>query len=85
MTTKTTTPASPPKVNGYPVLASFATPGDRITRPGHVILVDRGPESPHRYVTAWIGEGDSSWCWGHYISERDQAEADFRSRCARGF
>lgn len=74
--------AAPQKLNHYPVISSFATPGDRATRAGFVVLVDK---QDGEFVTAWAGDGDSSWCWGHYFEDRAEAEADFRARCARGY
>ena len=67
-------------------IESFSTPGGHATRPGAVILVDRGAKGvAHRYVTAWRGTGDDSWCWGHYFNDLDEARADFTSRCKRGY
>lgn len=72
---------APTTMNGHPVIASFATPAASCTRPGYVLLVQK----PDEFVTAWAGEGDNQWCWGHYIRDRAKAEADYRQRCARGY
>lgn len=79
MTNPTTTPKT---VHGYPILAASATPGGNGTRPGHVILVrnDQG-----EFVTGWLGEGDSNWTWGHYFTERGEAQADYEARVRRGY
>lgn len=78
---------APETVNGYPVIAQMATPAAPATRAGRVILVDRGGEF-QRYVTAWQGrngdEWDDGWHIGHYISDLDDAKADFLARCKRG-
>ncbi len=78
---------APTKLNGLPVLAAFATNGDHATRPGFVVLVERAHDvvGDSEFITAWAGAGDRSWCWGHYFADKAKAEADFASRCARGF
>jgi len=72
-------------VNGYRVIMTSRTPGDEFTRPGRVILVDRGEGRPQRYVTAWQGDGDEGWNTGHYIDTIEAAVADFTKRAARKF
>ena len=70
------------------------TPADSATRAGHVILVDRSDDETvainpaagqQRYVTSWLGEGDSSWRRGHYFSDRLDAIDDFVFRARRGY
>lgn len=78
------TKAARTHVNGYPILESTATEADHATRPGHVILVQRDQEH-QPFVTAWLGEGDTGWTWGHYFQDRADAEGDYRSRCKRGY
>ncbi len=74
----------PDTVNGYPIIVSSRTPGDHATRPGRVILVHReGVAQP--YVTAWLGDGDSSWCWGHYFDDDKTAHEDFVRRVAHDY
>jgi|LGOV01.1.fsa_nt_gb hypothetical protein len=68
----------------YTVLKSHATPAASMTRAGAVILVDRDT-SFQPYVTAWRGDGDNSWCWGHYFNDLDEATADYDARCIRGY
>ena len=75
---------SPKTANGHSIIASSVTPGDPATRVGRVILVDRGGDND-RYVTAWIADGDASWCWGHYFYDLIEARADFVARMARGY
>ncbi len=80
-------PGPPPTtLNGLPVLAAFATNGDHATRPGFVVLVEREHDAGDaEFITAWAGDGDNSWCWGHYYADKAKAEAYFASRCARGY
>jgi len=60
------------------------TPADSATRAGHVILVKR--DCSHQpFVTSWLGEGDSSWCWGHYFDDWLDAIEDFVFRARRGY
>ena len=71
-------------INGYPILSEFPTPGGRGTRAGRVILIQRG--TVHQpYVTAWAGNGDDEWAWGHYYDSREEAAADYLKRCERGY
>lgn len=71
----------PKTVNGYPVIRSHLIPAKGITREGHIILVDRGPEEHGpRYVTAWLGTGDTSWWKGDYINNEKEANASFDKR-----
>lgn len=79
---------APATVNGYPVVVAQPSPRGLITRPGFVILVDRGPENHtdhDRWVTAWIGEGDTYWAWGHYFGSEVDARHDYADRCKRGY
>ena len=69
---------------GYTILHQHKTPKAAGTLPGRVIMVDRGPGF-QRYVTAWIADGESSWCWGHYFDDRESAAKDFQQRKNRGF
>ena len=72
---------APTHLNGYPVVQATRT-----ARGGHVILVDRGPDSPHRWVTAFLPMGmTTSWHWGHYLIDEADARADYAERCRRGF
>ncbi len=66
------------------IIASMATPAAPATRPGRVILVNRGGDF-EPFVTGWLGDGDSSWCWGHYFQNEAEAREDFAARCKRGF
>lgn len=70
--------------NGAELLASFATPAARATRPGAVILART---TAGELVTAWLGEGDSSWSWGHYFAPDalTEARADYALRTSRGY
>lgn len=68
----------------YDIIEKHSTPGDHATRAGHVILVDRKTDY-QPYVTAWQGDGDRDWCWGHYFSDLKDAQADYQSRCKRGY
>jgi hypothetical protein len=77
---ETPTHEAPTRVNGYPVVKAVESP-----RGGYVILVDRG-EQYHRWVTAFMPRGMvGEWCWGNYLRDRGDAEADFNDRCKRGF
>lgn len=75
---------APRTVNGCAILKARYTPPASMTRPGHVVLVQRDT-SLHPYVTAWLGEGDSGWWQGHYFDDRMTAELDFDRRTARGY
>lgn len=78
-------------INGYPIIATFDTPAARGTRPGRVIMVDRGEGAHNRFVTAWQGTNeertrfDGSWTWGHYFDSEKEAAADFVARSKRGY
>lgn len=71
--------------HGYSILAMYSTPRAPCTCAGRVVLADRGPESPHRYVTWWENTELGGYSMGHYIEDRAAAEADFAERCRRGF
>lgn len=49
-----------------------------------IVLRDMGENRPHRYVThqhnIMFGDGDGFY-WGHYFSDRAEAEKDFFARC----
>lgn len=66
------------------IVKRHPTPADRGTRPGAVILVNRGG-CYEPFVTAWLGDGDSSWCWGHYFHSLEDALEDYAKRTKRGF
>lgn len=66
------------------IIAQHRTPADYATRPGRVVLVKREHDL-HPYVTGWLGDGDSQWCWGHYFGNAEEAAEDFRRRARRGF
>lgn len=72
-------------IRGFAIVAEFRLPPQPATRPGRIILVDRGPEEPERWVTALHCDGDRAWLWGHYFSERAEADADFKARGKRGY
>ena len=69
----------PNNVQGYRLMASKPTPAGFATRAGYVVMVDRETER-HRYVTAWIGTGDNSWCQGHYFDDYSEALTDWEGR-----
>jgi hypothetical protein len=71
------------KINGCRVVAQFSTPGGRMTRPGRLVLVDRGYGLTDRWVSAWIGDGDSEWSHGHYFGDWLDARAHFLDACSR--
>ena len=74
---------APTTMNGYPIRATYATPAARGTRSGYVILFER--EDRGDFGTTWTGEGDTSWCWGHYDMTEEKARKDFAYRSARGY
>lgn len=78
---------APTQLNGYPVVQAHPTNGHGMNRAGFVILVDRGADHEHdlRWVTAWVGQGDTFWSWGHYLGHEAEARSDFAHRCARGY
>ena len=71
-------------INSYPIRRAYPIPGGAGTRDGRVILVDTGRDIG-RYVTAWLGDGDSQWCQGHYIHDFAEALADYYARVVRGY
>lgn len=46
-------------INGFPIIATWATPQHGAERAGRIIVVDRGAEYKERYVVAW-----QAWCSG---------------------
>ena len=78
---------APTILHGYPVVQAHPTTGKGMTRGGFVVLIDRGvgngPEP--RWITAWVGQGDSSWSWAHYLAHEADARSDFAHRCGRGY
>lgn len=69
------------KLHGYPVIRSATMQQRPGTRPGRVVLVDRGTESP-RYVVARHYGTDSEWCNGDYIDDKKAAVEAFNTRAA---
>ena len=78
---------APTHLNGYPVVKAHPTAGHGMTRAGFVVLVDRLVAHPHdqRWVTAWVGQGDRSWAFGHYLDHEADARSDYAHRCGRGY
>lgn len=66
------------------ILAEHKTPGDHATRAGAVQLINRGGTC-EPFVTCWRGDGDDSWCWGHYFQNESHARADYQRRVKRGY
>tara|TARA_X000001036_G_C20018891_1_gene537800 strand:- start:127 stop:339 length:213 start_codon:yes stop_codon:yes gene_type:complete len=68
------------------IVASSLIPAEEGTRDGYIILVDLHPVDPTqaRFVTGWIGVGDTSWACGHYFDSRIEANKDFSARVERG-
>lgn len=75
----------PDLANGFPIIASSPTPRDHATRAGRVILVERIHNPYDPWVTAWLGDGDTSWCWGHYFADPEDAKQDYAERVKRGY
>ena len=67
----------------YKILRSHTTIADAYTRPGRYVLVERG-DTYEPFVTAWLGDGDTQWCWGHYFDVIEDANRDFVQRTMRG-
>ncbi len=63
----------------YEILKRKETAGDEGTKSGAWILVKRDHDV-HPFVTAWKGDVDTSWCWGNYFADIDEATKDFQSR-----
>ncbi len=86
---------TPETIHGYTVIAVKHTPRAGATRPGRVVLVDKGDatsDSRSRWITAWQGRElrpdagwDHEWTWGHYFGDKALAEADFHMRAVRGY
>jgi hypothetical protein len=69
------------RIHGYPIVAR--APGNRAG--WEIILVERGPESFHPYVTATWETGAGEWIWGHYFESLEEAKRDFAERVTRGY
>lgn len=80
-----------PTIHDFVIVRNKETAGGGGVRPGRIILVDRGPTraGEQRWVTAWQAKNDGKWSeewlWGHYFYDVDHAEADYKSRAARGY
>lgn len=72
-------------IHGYPILLAEPAKGGHVDRPGRIVLVDRGPDHGHRWVTGWLGDGDDQWTWGHYFLGETAARDDYAYRCRRGY
>lgn len=70
-------------INGYPVIASWATPGRGGELRGRLIVVDRGPEHEERYVVAWQAEGAKSWGGAAYCLDLAEAARVFAKHIER--
>tara|TARA_R100001510_G_C7647810_1_gene205161 strand:- start:1746 stop:2180 length:435 start_codon:yes stop_codon:yes gene_type:complete len=75
-----------PRIDGM-IVASSLIPAKEGTRAGHIVLVDLHPADPTqaRFVTGWVGVGDTNWAGGNYFDSRIEANKDFQARFERGF
>lgn len=67
------------------LLRQHRTPGDGVTAPGRVVLIERGPDD---YVTWWQNLQDTGLYHGHYFSDPKaggRAQADYDARVSRGY
>jgi len=71
---------NPETIHGFPILARHTIPKTRDGKQGQYILVDRGKDSHHRYVTALHFDGDHEWLHGHYFDDLIEAEDDLVER-----
>lgn len=49
------------------------------------VVIDRGEQEPHRYVSATINRLSTQfneWYWGHYFKTLGEALHHFNGRCA---
>ena len=71
----------------YEILKRKETAGDEGTKSGAWILVKRLDHAALNgdlaFVTAWKGDVDTSWCWGNYFADIEDATKDFQSRSNR--
>lgn len=70
---------NPISLNGHPVILSVPHANGHTT-----VMVDRGPDSGHRYVVAtWAPILANTWSWGHYFADLAEANEAFREVSAR--
>lgn len=72
-------------LNGFEVVAWSKTPARGLNKAGAIVLVHRGAEYRDAWVTAWHGDGDEGWIWGHYFELEYEAREDFAARSNRGY
>lgn len=71
---------NPYTIHGYPVVKHDRCLPEAGNMPANLVLVDRGEGAMHRWVTAIHPLCHSEWVWGHYFSERSDAERDYEKR-----
>lgn len=70
-------------INGYPIIASWATPAGGGYEGGNIIVVDRSAEHEERYVVAWLRDGSTSWSQSAYCLDLAEAARVFAVRIER--
>lgn len=73
----------PDTINGFPIIATWATPARGCERAGRIIVVERGTEYEERYVVAWQAEGKGAWIESSYHVTLTEALVQFTYRVAR--
>lgn len=76
-------------VNGFPIIAMFATTERGCDRSGRILIADRGDTHDERYVVSWQGYNaekrrwDGWWDSGCYCRVLGEAVVEFAKRCKR--
>lgn len=67
----------PTMLNGHPVI--------RLERHANctTVMVERDPNHLPYVVATWAPHLGSTWSWGHYCIDRDEADAEFAATAAR--
>lgn len=70
-------------INGFPIIATWATSSRGGELGGRIIIVDRGAAHEERYVVAWLAEGARSWILSAYCLDLAEASRVFAKRIER--
>ena len=76
-------------VNGFPIIAMFATGARHSEYPGRILIADRSDAHEERYAVSWQGYNvvkqrwDGWWDCGCYCRDLGEAVAEFTKRIER--